>query len=49
MDEGSALDKDDDAYAAADSEDEIVFETIQQSPMTNWTRSKSRKSKYMTH
>ncbi len=43
MDEGGASDKDGDEYKAAESVDEIVFETIPQSPMTNWTRSKSQK------
>jgi hypothetical protein len=42
MDEDSALDKDGD-NAAAESEDELVFETIPQSPMTNQSKSKSRK------
>ncbi len=40
MDEESASDKDGDGYAAAESEDELVFET---SSMTNRTRTKSRK------
>ena len=42
-DEDSASEKDGDGYAAAESEDELVFETISQSPLTNRTRSKSRK------
>ncbi len=41
MDEDSASDKDGDGYAAVESEDELVFETIPQSPMTNQTWSKS--------
>jgi hypothetical protein len=43
MDKESASDKDGDGYAAAESEDELVLETIPQSSMTNWTRIKSRK------
>jgi hypothetical protein len=43
MDEDSALDKEGDVYAAADLEDDLVFETILQSPMTNRTKGKSRK------
>ncbi len=38
MDEDSASDKDGDEYAAAESEDEIVFKTIPQSPMIDQTR-----------
>ncbi len=43
----TALDKDGDGYAAAESEDELVtvLETTSQSPMTNRTRSKSGKVK----
>ncbi len=41
MDEDSALDKEGDGYAAAESEDELVFKTILQSLMTNQTRSMS--------
>ncbi len=45
MDEDSVSDKDGDRYAAAEPEDELelVLETIPQSPMKSWTRSKSRK------
>ncbi len=43
MDEDSALDKVDNGYAAAESEDGLVFKTIPQSPMTNRTGRKSRK------
>ncbi len=43
MDEDSASVKEGNGYAAAESEDELVFETVPQSPMTNQTRSKSRK------
>jgi hypothetical protein len=43
MDEDKASDKEGDGYAAADSEDELVFETNPQSPITNQTRSKSQK------
>ncbi len=49
MDEDSAWDRDGDGYAAAESEDEIVFETIPQAPMTNQTRSKSPKVIVLTH
>ncbi len=42
MEEDSASDKDCDEYAAAESEDEIVFETIPQCPMANLARNKSR-------
>jgi hypothetical protein len=41
MDEDSASYKDGDGYAAAESEDEQVFQTIPHSPMINQTRSKS--------
>ncbi len=43
MDEDSASDKEGGGYAAAESIDELVFETSPQSQMTNKTRSKSRK------
>ncbi len=41
--EDSASDKDGDECAAAESDEEIVDETIPLSPMRNRTRSKSRK------
>jgi hypothetical protein len=40
-DEDSALDKNGDGYAAAKSDDEILFKAIPQRPMINQTRSKS--------
>ena len=41
--EDSALDEDGNECAAAESDEEIVDETLHQSPMKNSTRSKSRK------
>ena len=41
--EDSALDNDGDKYAAAESEDDIVDETVRPSPMKIRTRSKSQK------
>jgi hypothetical protein len=43
MDEDSALDKNCDGYAAAESEGKLVFETIPQSLVKNQIRSKSQK------
>ncbi len=40
MKQDSDLDKEGYGYAAAESEDELVFERIPLSLMTNWTRSK---------
>jgi hypothetical protein len=43
QDEDSAPNKDSDEYAAAESEDEIVYQTVLQSSIKIRTRSKSRK------
>jgi hypothetical protein len=43
MDENSSSDNYGDGYKAAESGDELVFETILQSPMTNQTMRKSQK------
>jgi hypothetical protein len=43
IDEDNASDKEGYGYAAAGSEDELMFNTIPQSPMTNQTRGKSLK------
>ncbi len=47
--EGSASDEDGVEFAAAESDEEIVHETLRQSPMKDSTRSKSQRYLYLNH
>jgi hypothetical protein len=49
MDENSASDKDGDGYAAAESEGELVFETIPQSPIQIGPGASFERLWYLTH